>query len=332
MYESLHNHTLVSDGSQSHLDLLASAEESGFGVIAFTDHDALPSAQQMLQLEGYEGPVKWLIGCEISCGMVGSTAGAAKASMHMLGLFIDIHEKNLVAHCAAAQTARRERILRLVQNLSNLGFKISVDDVLTQSGGESIGRPHIVRALAMHERNQAVMNAIQADMARAATADEAIKADYDAMCARPHSIPYRLFLSDDSFIRGVYVDYLYYVDMDQAVQLIRGAGGVAVLAHWFTVRKHLPIDQLELLLAEQRLDGAEIQNNPDNPAATAAVPLLTRALKATGALVTYGVDTHRPQDLMLYAAQRGIAEQTVGHTSRLIAQAAPSLRFSNLAR
>lgn len=332
MYESLHNHTTLSDGSQSHLEVLETAQASGFGVIAFTDHDVLPNQAQMLQLTAYEGPTRWFIGCEVSCGMPRPMGAVGKASMHMLGLFVDVREPDLQKHCDTAQIARRERILRLVGNLQNLGFVISVEDVMAQSDGESIGRPHIVQALATHSSNQSVMDALQADMARAAQGNAALVADYADMCARPFSIPYRLFLSDDAFIPGVYVDYLYFIDMDQAVRLIRGAGGVAVLAHWYTVRKHLSLDQLELLLVEKRLDGVEIQGNPDNPAARDAAPKLRRVAEKTGALMTYGVDGHRADDIVAFAAQREVAEQTVGQTRRLIRYLQPDLRYSNLAR
>ncbi len=59
-YESLHNHTKISDGLQNHLDVLKTAEKFGYGVIAFTDHDAVPNSAIIKQLKTHKGSVKWL--------------------------------------------------------------------------------------------------------------------------------------------------------------------------------------------------------------------------------------------------------------------------------
>jgi hypothetical protein len=116
-----------------------------------------------------------------------------------------------------------------------LGFKITVEDCLAASGGETVGRPHIVRALALHPENAEIIEDMRAEMETAAVGSASVAMDYAHMLERPASdYPYRLFLSDDAFIPGVYVDYLYVVDMDAAVKLIRDAGGVAVVAHWYT--------------------------------------------------------------------------------------------------
>ena len=57
IYESLHNHTNISDGKENHLEVLETAEKNNFGIIAFTDHDILPDKAILAQLKGYEGPV-----------------------------------------------------------------------------------------------------------------------------------------------------------------------------------------------------------------------------------------------------------------------------------
>jgi predicted metal-dependent phosphoesterase TrpH len=67
-YESLHNHTTASDGTQTYAQVLETARVNDIGVVAFTDHDMLPSEVDVTALRAYEGPVKWLIGCEISSG------------------------------------------------------------------------------------------------------------------------------------------------------------------------------------------------------------------------------------------------------------------------
>lgn len=87
-YESLHNHTTTSDGEQSHLEVLETAEKNGFRAVAFTDHDTLPNEQEMEKLKAYTGPVKWLVGCEISSGLPKELGGGPISMFHILGLFL----------------------------------------------------------------------------------------------------------------------------------------------------------------------------------------------------------------------------------------------------
>jgi len=318
-YESLHNHTTASDGAQTYAEVLATAEAVGFGVVAFTDHDMLPSEADLAALKAYAGPVKWLLGCEISSGLPRELGGGAVSMFHVLGLFTDPRHEALKEHCRVALAARTARMERIVANLRGLGFTISVDDCLRASGGESVGRPHIVKALNGHAENAAVLDGIKLEMERAAVSSASVAMDYMRMLERdPKDYPYRLFLSDDAFISGVYVDYLYAIDMDASVKLIRDAGGVAVLAHWPTIWKKVNAEMLEGFLRDGRLDGVELRSGYfDNEVERAERQLATMAGR-TGALTTYGVDGHRPEDLARFTADRALAEKTVGQTARLV--------------
>jgi hypothetical protein len=190
-------------------------------------------------------------------------------------LFTDPTDKALLEHCTKALAARNDRMERIVGNLKGLGFKITVDDAMAAAGGESVGRPHIVRALNAYPENALVIDGIRTEMQKAAVASASVAMDYAYMMERPASDhPYRLFLSDDAFVPDIYVDYLYWVDMDSAVGLIRGAGGVAVLAHWYTAAKKIDAEMLEGMIKAGRLDGVEIMGNLINSAARRAEPVL----------------------------------------------------------
>jgi predicted metal-dependent phosphoesterase TrpH len=330
-YESLHNHTTASDGTQSYLEVLATAEANGIGVVAFTDHDMLPSETDLKLLRDYSGPVGWFLGCEISSGLPKELGGGSASSIHILGLFTDPTNEALREHCAKALSARNERMEKIVGNLRGLGFKITVDDALAAAGGESVGRPHIVRALGTYPENTVIIEGIKADMEKAAVGSASVAMDYAHMLERPASdYPYRLFLSDDAFIPGVYVDYLYWVDLDTAVGLIRGAGGLAVMAHWYTASKKIDAAMLEGMIRNGRLDGIEIMGNPINSAARRAEPVLTALASRTGTLATFGVDGHRPEDLANFVSDRQIAMRSTGQTKKLIERSSVDLSYSNL--
>lgn len=329
-YESLHNHTTASDGNQTYAEVLKTAEANGFGVMAFTDHDMLPSAEDLVKLRSYSGPVKWLIGCEISSGLPHELGGGATSMLHILGLFTDPTNMALLDHCAKAGIARNERMERIVANLKGLGFKISVDDCLEASGGESVGRPHIVKALNMHPENEEIIAKIKADMAAAAVSDPTVAMDYMRMLERSESdYPYRLFLSDDAFIPNIYVDYLYSIDLDESVKLIRDAGGIAILAHWPTISKRINSLLLEQLLREKRLDGLELRSGFFDGQVDRAERDLIAMADRTGCITTYGIDGHREVDIEKYGRDTTLANKSMGETAKILERIRPDLEYTN---
>lgn len=331
MYESLHNHTAASDGTQTYAEVLETARRNKFGVVAFTDHDMLPGEKDLAALRDYAGPVKWLLGCEITSGLPRELGGGAASMFHILGLFTDPTNRALLDHCARALAARTERMERIVSNLKGLGFTISVDDCVRASGGESVGRPHIVRALNAHPENAAIIAGMKTEMAKAAVSSVEVAHKYMRMTQRDASDePYALFLSDDSYLPGIYVDYLYSIDMDESVRLIREAGGVAILAHWPTIKRKINAGMLEGFLRDGRLDGVELRSGFVDSEVDGVARQLAAMAEQTGRLATIGVDGHREQDLERFANDRALAQSTVGQTARLVERVKPDLQWSNL--
>ena len=330
MYESLHNHTTASDGNQTYAEVLATAERCGFGTMAFTDHDMLPSEADLNFLRSYTGPVKWCLGCEISSGLPMELGGGPTSMFHIVGLFTDPTNPELLEHCRRAVSARTQRMESMVANLRGLGFAITVDDCLEASGGEGVGRPHIVKALNRHPANDAVMQALKNQMGAAALTSADVAMDYMRMLERdPSDYPYRLFLSDDAFIPGVYVDYLYSTDMDQSVSLIRGAGGRALLSHWPTISRKVSADMLEGFLRDGRLDGVEIRSGFFDSQVERQGQLLEAIAERTKTAWTIGIDGHRGVDIERFAADRKLAPRSIGQTQRFIDKFKPDLKWTN---
>ncbi|HUD11609.1 MAG TPA: hypothetical protein VMS08_04305, partial [Candidatus Saccharimonadia bacterium] len=237
MFESLHNHTTSSDGILTREQLLNVAEKNGLGVLAFTEHDWLPSEQIVTQMKTYNGPVKWIMGLEVSAGMPTELGGGPNSGIHLVTPFIDPTNPALREHCRRAMASREERVKDTVKNLQGLGFNVTVDDCLRESAGGSLVRPHIVRAILGHPENLPILEDLRAKMERAARLDAALKIKYDQMMAGVEkkgieNLPYNLFLTDGAFIPDILADTHYWKDMGACVKLIRDAGGVAILAHW----------------------------------------------------------------------------------------------------
>lgn len=337
MIESLHTHTTLSDGKLSHKEMFELAQSLGVSVIAFTDHDAVPSDEALTYLGSVrESKTKWIIGIEITAGLPKELSEQSNGGLHIIGLFLDPKNSALLEHCEKAQKARVERMERMVANLKNLGFTITAEDCLQASGGDSVGRPHIVEALNAHPENQAVMTRLMEEMKKDAQQDTALRLKYENMIeSGERQYPYTLFLSGDSY-RGAYVETSYCPDLDEAVALIRGAGGIASIAHYFTVKKKMSLPFIEKLLEEKRIDGMETVYGMWNIGKNTEQEMkddqkeLKRLVGMYDGLETGGSDAHKDEDMRQYASLTDFSAKSIGMTQAILDSGRVNRRFSSL--
>ncbi len=65
--------------------------------------------------------------------------------LHVCGYWIDL--ERIAPACERAQQERRDRAAEIVENLRREGFDLTLDDAIREAGAaDSIGRPHIARA------------------------------------------------------------------------------------------------------------------------------------------------------------------------------------------
>lgn len=340
MYQNLHCHTKTSDGELTYKQVLDVCKEYKISVVAFTDHDALPDKKATKRLQdNHLHSTKWIIGCEISSGYPREIGGPA-SNFHIVGLFVNPFEKNLLKHCQMAQQARIERMERMVKNLRSLGFKISKEDCLKESGGESVGRPHIVAALMKKEKNLKIIEELKNKMAKEAAHSPEIQRKYEKMIAagqsyRPYFYPFFLFLDKKAFLADIFVDYLYWKDMDESVKLIRDAGGVAILAHWSFSKYKVDGKMIEKFFKEGRLDGAEIVfrgagPNGFNKEFKKDMEIMEKLTQKYNVLQSGGGDSHTKEDLKLFAKQKWLAQKTIGLVEKMMKVRNLNLKFSSL--
>ncbi|KXJ99225.1 MAG: DNA polymerase III PolC-type [Nitrospira sp. OLB3] len=124
------------------------------------------------------------------------------SELHILGYFINWRDTVLNERMARLRAGRHERNPRIVQRLNELGIDITYDEVRALAGTESVGRPHIARVLM---EKKIVSSAKEA---------------FDRYLANG---------------RPAYVDREL-PEPEEAVQWIREAGGIPVLAHPTWVR------------------------------------------------------------------------------------------------
>ena len=137
-FVDLHSHSTASDGSRSARDVVRAAHGLGLAAIALTDHDTVAGLGEASD-EGRSLGVRVVAGVELS-------AVEGDVETHLLGLHLgDVHR--LDARLGELRTMRLNRAERIVARLNELGVKVSIEDVLSQSAGGAVGRPHIARAL-----------------------------------------------------------------------------------------------------------------------------------------------------------------------------------------
>lgn len=320
------------------MEVLNTANRHGLSVITFTDHDALPNKETVNLLKNNkEHPTKWVMGIELSSGLPLEIGGGSFSGLHIVGLFVDPTDQKLQEHCRKAQEARVARMEQMVANLRGLGFKISANDCLKASGGEAVGRPHIVTALKDKEENLVIIEQLRQKMQQAAEKDPAIEVTYESMMQQgEHQYPYQLFLTNNSFIPNVYVNYQYWVDLDKSVELIRNAGGLAVIAHYSTAKSKIPTAMLTRLLEQNRLDGAEVvfglhAYDTEQEKDTEKDRQLCRDLcQKYNKITSGGVDIHTKEDFVDFVAADWYAKETIGMAERIIDQTGVNTKWSSL--
>ncbi len=194
--------------------------------------------------------IQLVLGAEVSCL---TTDGI---SVHMLGLLFDGEDEQMQQMLSDSRDTRLPRMRKMVALLQADGFDISLEDVYKAAPDQAtIGRPHLADALVAKKI--------------VATRDEAF-AD---------------LLHNES---KYYVTHAAPTPAD-AIETIKSAGGVAVIAHPFASRRGqiLTADSFQDLVTAG-LDGIEVHHRDQNAAEQQVLTEIARELH----LVTTGASDY----------------------------------------
>ena len=255
----LHTHSTRSDGVVDPQALVRAAEAAGVRLLSLTDHDTLAGYRELVAAGSVPADVTLLPGVEINA-LVTRDLGLWDWELHILGFGMDADDAEFEAALAGQREMRRLRFQRTVARLSDLGMPVDAQVAeLGLSDEDALGRPTIARAL--------------------------IAAGYATSV-------------EDAFIRLIGHGGPAYIRRDGlgptgAIEAVRRAGGVPVLAHF----REAP-DKVSLLreLIEAGLAGLEVYYRSFDAATVAGVGEVARSL---GLLATGGSDYHG--DLGSYA-------------------------------
>ena len=212
----LHTHSLKSDGAQTPAEVVRTAWQAGLSAMALADHDNIEGVPEAIA-EGKRLGVEVIPAVELSA--------QSDTELHILGYFIDIHNKKLNEAMAYALRVRDERQEETCRKLNEQGFAITMDELREEAHGNPVlCRAHFAQ--------------IMVRKGYAPSVQEAFSKYLSVGCYA---------YSNRQALTG-----------PEAVALIREAGGIAVAAHLHLIK--LPDEQLKEYLKElipYGLDGVE---------------------------------------------------------------------------
>jgi predicted metal-dependent phosphoesterase TrpH len=215
----LHIHTLYSDGALSPAEVVQAAYTAGLSTISITDHDSVSALEEATELGRTLG-VEVIPGVELS-------AAVDDTEIHILGYFFDFQNEVLLESLAEFREERLRRAERIVNKLNSMNIPLSMESVLANVTGESVGRPHIATALVngghAHSYHQA----------------------------------FSKYIGDG---RPAYERKSTFTPVD-TVRLIAGAGGLSFLAH----PGRMVSEEMLIALLKSGLDGIEVVHPSHTP-------------------------------------------------------------------
>ena len=137
-FVDLHTHSTASDGTLPPEQVIDAAARCGLAALALTDHDTIDGVRAARQAAEQVG-IRVIAGVELS-------AFDEEREIHVLALHLsnlDVLETRL----AELRASRHVRAAKIVEKLNALGVPLTLDEVLQQANGGSVGRPHVARAL-----------------------------------------------------------------------------------------------------------------------------------------------------------------------------------------
>ena len=191
----LHTHSDLSDGTDPPERIVELAHEVGCSAVALTDHDTLAGLARA-RVRADQLGIRLIPGCEVSCVPI------AGGGVHVLVYFVEDPDSPLGIELAHLRDDRRNRNTALAERLQQLGLDVTVEAAAAHAGtGEGVGRPHFAQ--------------VMVDIGAVSSINEAFT-DYLGNGGKAYIPKGRLTVAD---VAG----------------LARDSGGVAVLAHPYTI-------------------------------------------------------------------------------------------------
>ncbi|PIQ92077.1 MAG: phosphoesterase [Parcubacteria group bacterium CG11_big_fil_rev_8_21_14_0_20_39_14] len=203
----LHMHSHYSDGELSPEKLVKECKKLGLEIISLTDHETVWGVEEAIKA-GKKSGISVIPGIEFSCNF-------QEQEQHLLGYFIDgfgqlatgYKNPELLEFLKEVGRKRRERFLKMIERLKNLGFFIEYSEVKKYARG-SLTRPHLARAIIKNKKNARKLKELRID-------------------TKFESEFFKKYLTEG---KGAYQDWER-PSASEVIKLLKKSGGIAVWAH-----------------------------------------------------------------------------------------------------
>ena len=209
----LHCHTTCSDGTVSPENIIRLAIDKNLQGLSITDHDTI-EAYPTAMLEAEKANLSLISGVEFS-------AVHERASVHILAYSFPLNSDLIKEFCIKHIRGRENRNTQILSLLNSHGMLISEEDIRfhTDTLKHTIGRPHIAQAMMKKGYVSTVQEA------------------------------FNKFIGDG---KSCYASGGYF-SVDETLDLIHRAKGLAVIAHPHLIEKSHTVDEL----LKMNFDGIE---------------------------------------------------------------------------
>lgn len=216
----LHTHSNASDGTCTPTEVVQLAAAKGLRAMALTDHDTVSGVEEAMNaVTSLSLPIQVIPGTELSVAY-------KKQDIHIVGLFVDHHNKAFQEMTQLLIRRRLERNEEMIRRFNADGIPVTYEELTQGNPDAVITRAHFARYLVEHKIVK--------------IPNEAFKKYLDPGC--PYFIPRE------------------YIQPEDGIDIIRKAGGVPILAH--PLHYKLPEKELETLIVRLKdagLMGIEVK-------------------------------------------------------------------------
>ena len=247
----LHIHSCYSDGGYGPGELAGFARKAGLSAISITDHDTLLGQDEAFRACDENG-IEYVSGLELS-------AYEGGVSLHILGYCVDHRNGVIGSVLHELREARTGRAEAIVRKLGQVRAAVSFEEVLAESKGGAVGRPHIAKVLLRHGFVSSIQEAFNRFIG------------YGGPCFVPKKV----------------------LTLERIFTLIAGAGGVAVWAH---PGQNISKGGLLDMVCGMGLRGVEAWHPNHSPALSRKI---LEIAAARSLLTTGGSDFHFPEAMQV---------------------------------
>jgi 3',5'-nucleoside bisphosphate phosphatase len=289
-FVDLHTHSTASDGACPPREVMRLADQARLAAVALTDHDTTAGLSEARQAAAQYPGLTLVPGIEIS-------AKFPTGTLHILGLGIDPESATLAEALRRLQAARAERNPKIFAKLADLSVRVTMEEVLRQTGEDPaqagaseriVGRLHIAQA----------------------------------MIAKGH-----VRSTQEAFDKYLATGRPAYVDKErltprQSIDAIRGAGGLAVLAHPVQLRyqNRLQLETIVRDLIGAGLGGIEAYHSDHSDA---QVRLYLELACRFNLAISGGSDFHGPAKPGVMLGRPRVSITMIGSMLRMIGPKRP---------